>query len=216
MAVYRLEDIVKDVKIALDRNGDSDALRDIRDLDTLTLDEIIESKVVEAVKIVHGTAPAHLLDGGNSFAYSFADAIYWQDKECGWVLLPEDFMRFVSFKMDDWDRAVFTCMSTDDAEYEKQSSPFKGIRGNARNPKCFISVRPEGRVLEFYSCKTSNAKITQAIYLPYPKIDELNSIEICSRCYNAVIYTIAALVAATYDNIDKNNVFNELAKQTLV
>lgn len=212
MAVYRIENIAKDVRIALDRNGSSDALSEIGDVDTLTIDEIIISKIIEGIKHVHSTAPAYLLDGG----HSFADSIYWKENECGWILLPEDFMRFVSFKMNDWSRTVFNCLSIDDIEYEKQSSRFKGLRGTAQNPKCFISVRPEGRILEFYSCKSNDAKISIANYLPYPEIDSSKSVEICKRCYNAVIYTIAALVLMTFGDAEKSNVFNELAKSSLI
>lgn len=214
MAVYRLEKIARDVRIALDRNGSSAALTEIGDLDTLTFDEIIESKIVEAVRRVHSTAPVHLLDGGHSFVDEVA--VYWKEQESGWVLLPEDFMRFVAFKMDDWQQAVFTCMSTEDAEYHMQSSPFKGVRGTAQKPKCFIVMRPEGRALEFYSSKSTNAKIAQAVYLPYPKIDELHSVEICSKCYNAVVYAVAALVVAAIGENEKIDVFNELSKSTLI
>jgi hypothetical protein len=213
MNVYRLEEIAKDVRIAIDRNSNSNALVEIGDVDTLALDDIIMSKVVEAVRRVHSDAPVHLLDGG----YSFGDAVvYWKQEGCGWVLLPEDFMRFVAFKMDGWQQAVFACLTTDDYEYKMQASKFKGIRGTAQNPKCFITVRPEGRAMEFYSSKSNKAKITQAIYIPYPKVDELNAVEICSKCYNAVVYTVAALVMAAVGDMDKSNVFNELAKTVLI
>jgi hypothetical protein len=71
MNVYRLEEIAKDVRIAIDRNSNSNALVEIGDVDTLALDDIIMSKVVEAVRRVHSDAPVHLLDGG----YSFGDAL---------------------------------------------------------------------------------------------------------------------------------------------
>lgn len=209
MTVYRIENIAKDVRIALDRNGSSDALADIGDVDTLTIDEIIISKIIEGVKHVHSTAPAYLIDG----ATSFADNVNWGDKESGWIPLPNDFMRFVSFKMDDWSRPVYSCSTTDDIEYEKQSSRFKGLRGTSQKPLCFI--RPEGRALEFYSSKSTDAEVEMATYLPYPQI-ESDSVKICSRCYNAVIYTIAALVLMTFGDAEKSNVFNELAKSSLI
>ena len=212
MKVYQIDDIIKDVRIALDQNMVSDTLEEIGDVDTLALKDIIRSKIVEAVKLIHSEAPAHLLDGG----YNFGDAVYWKEKECGWVLLPEDFMRFVIFEMDDWARPVFTAVNTDDAEYALQSSRFKGIRGTAQRPICFISIRPEGRVLEFYSCKSQDAMVSRAVYLPYPKIDCYNSIEICSRCYNAVLYTTAALVFTTLGNATMSDVLSELAKTLLI
>lgn len=212
MAVYQTDRIGRDVRIALDRNMTSDALKLIGDVDTLALDDIIKSKILEAVKRVHSAAPAHLLDGG----YNFGDAIYWKEHESGWTLLPEDFMRFVVFQMDDWERAVFYPINTDDPEYEKQSSRFKGIRGTYQRPVCAISIRPEGRVMEFYSCRTKDAKVSRAVYLPYPKFDKYGAVEICERCYEAVIYTIAALVLTTFGDAEKSAALNELAKTALI
>lgn len=212
MKVYHLDEITKDVRITLDQNMVSDPLKELGDVDTLSLNEIIKSKIVEAVKRIHSEAPAYLLDGG----HNFGDAVYWKEHECGWVLLPEDFMRFVVFEMDDWERPVFKAVDTDDPEYELQSSRFKGIRGTSQKPVCFISIRPEGRVLEFYSCKTSDALVSRAVYLPYPKWDKFGGIEICERCYNAVVYTAAALTVLTYGDTNKSNMFNELAKSTLI
>jgi hypothetical protein len=212
MAAYKLEDIAKDVRVALDQNMSSDALAEIGDVDTLALDDIINSKICEGVKRIHSYAPAHLLDGG----HNFGDEIYWKEKECGWVLLPEDFMRFVVFEMDDWEQPVFFPISAGDAEYNLQSSRFKGIRGTAQRPVCVISVRPEGRVLEFYSCKSTGAKVNRAVYLPYPKVSHDGTVEICKRCYDAVIHTIAALVLSIFGDTSKVSVFNELAKSSLI
>lgn len=212
MTVYNLDNIAKDVRIALDQNMVSDVLTEIGDVDTLALDDIIKSKIVEAVKRIHSEAPPYLLDGG----YNFGDSIFWMEHESGWVLLPENFMRFVVFEMSDWARPVFYVTNADDAEYEKQHSRFKGIRGTAQRPICFLSIRPEGRVLEFYSCKSENAKVSRAVYLPYPKIDKYGAVEICQRCYDAVVYTTAALVLITFGDTDKSSVLNELAKSVLI
>lgn len=212
MTVYHLDNIAKDVRIALDQNITSDVLKEIGDVDTLALDDIIKSKIVEAVKRVHSSAPPYLLDGG----YNFGDEVYWKEYESGSVLLPEDFMRFVVFQMDDWERPVFYPINIDDPEYDKQSSRFKGIRGTTQRPVCAISIRPEGRVLEFYSCKSQDAKVSRAVYLPYPQIDKYGAIEICQRCYDAVVYTIAALVLTTFGDVEKSSALNELAKSVLI
>lgn len=212
MKVYLLDEIAKDVRIAIDQNMQSETLVDFGDVDTLSLNDIIKSKIVDAVKRIHSTAPSYLLDGG----HNFGDAIYWKELESGWCLLPEDFMRLVVFQMDDWERAVYHAISEDDEEYQKQSSRFKGIRGTPQKPVCAIAIRPEGRVLEFYSCKNTDAMVSRAVYLPYPKIDEDNGIEICERCYQAVVYTIASLVLITYGSADQSKALLELAKSTLI
>ena len=179
MAVYQKNKIQEDVRTALDQNMNSDTLKIIGDVDTLALDDIITSKILEAVKRVHSSAPSY-------------------------------------FQMNDWERAVFNPINTDDPEYEKQSSRFKGIRGTCQRPVCAISIRPEGRVMEFYSCKTTEAKVSRAVYLPYPKIDKYGAVEICEKCYDAVIYTIAALVLTTFGDTEKSAALNELAKSVLI
>lgn len=212
MRYYLLEDIVRDTRLILDLNLSSEILTEIGDVDTLSTDEVIRSKVVDAVKRVHCEAPAHLLDGG----HNFGDAVYWKDNVCGWVLLPEDFMRFVVFEMDDWACPVFVALDTDHPLYVRQSSRFHGLRGNPQRPLCFISVRPEGRVLEFYSCKSQSALVSRGVYLPYPGIDANGGIEICMRCYDAVVYTTAALASTAFGDVQNSATFFDLAKSVLL
>lgn len=209
--IYQIDKIMQDVRICLDQNMESDALIESGDIDTLALDEIIKSKILEAVQRVHMDAPNYLLEGG----HNFGDAVYWRELESGWVLLPPDFMRLVVFEMDDWEQAVYQAISTDDPEYEKQRSRFKGIRGTAQRPVCAIAIRPEGRVLEFYSCKSEDAQVSRAMYIPYPKIDEDGGVDISERCYNAVVYTAAGLTLLTCGEVEKGNAVSELAQTFL-
>ncbi len=202
---------MQDVRICIDQNMTSDALIDTGDIDTLALDDIIRSKIVEAVERVHLSAPNHLLESG----HNFGDAVYWGDLESGWVLLPDDFMRLVVFEMDDWEQAVYQAISTDDAEYEKQRSRFKGLRGTSQRPVCAIAIRPEGRVLEFYSCKSEAAQVSRAIYIPYPTIDEDDGVDVSERCYKAVVYTAAGLTLITCGEVDKGNNLSEMAQTFL-
>ena len=209
--IFQIDKIMQDVRICLDQNMASDALIESGDIDTLALDEIIKSKILEAIQRVHRDAPNYLLEGG----HNFGDAVYWRELESGWVLLPKDFLRLVVFEMDDWEQAVYQAISTDDPEYEKQHSRFKGIRGTAQRPVCAIGIRPEGRVLEFYSCKSTDAKVSRAIYMPYPQIDEDGGVDISERCYNAVIYTAAGLTLLTCGEAEKGNSVSELAQTFL-
>lgn len=209
--IYQLDKIMQDVRICIDQNMMSDALLESGDIDTLSLDEIIKSKILEAVQRVHMSAPNYLLESG----HNFGDAVYWRELESGWVLLPPDFMRLVVFEMDDWEQAVYQAISTDDEEYEKQRSRFKGIRGTSQRPVCAIAIRPEGRVLEFYSCKSTDAKVSRAIYIPYPKVDEDGGVDISERCYDAVVYTAAGLTLVTCGEVDKGNNLSEMAQTFL-
>lgn len=206
--IYQIQDIERDVRIALDENDVSTQLVQMGDVDTLALNDIIRSKIVEAVHRVELAAPAHLLEEG----HDFSSGIYWNGDGSGWVLLPDDFMRLIAFRMSDWERTVYEAISVDDPLYAKQSSRYKGIRGNVQKPVCAIVNRAEGKALEFYACKDNTAMIVRAGYLPYPSIDANDGIDISQRCYEAVIYTIAALVAATYGDSVKTTNLNELSK----
>ncbi len=209
--IYNIDKIMEDVRVCIDQNMTSEALVESGDIDTLALDEIIKSKILEAIQRVHMEAPPYLLENG----HNFGDAVYWKEMESGWVLLPSDFMRLVVFEMDDWERAVYTAISVDDPDYEKQRSRIKGIRGTAQKPVCVLALRPEGKVLEFYSCKSTDAQVSRAIYIPYPVIDDDGGVDVSERCYNAVVYTAAGLTLMTCGEANQATALSDLAKTFL-
>ena len=209
--IYNIDKIMEDVRVCIDQNMTSEALVESGDIDTLALDEIIKSKILEAIQRVHMEAPPYLLENG----HNFGDAVYWKEMESGWVLLPSDFMRLVVFEMDDWERAVYTAISVDDPDYEKQRSRFKGIRGTAQKPVCVLAIRPEGKVLEFYSCKSTDAQVSRAMYIPYPVIDDDGGVDVSERCYNAVVYTAAGLTLMTCGEANQATALSDLAKTFL-
>lgn len=209
--VYKVDDITRDVKVALDLNNTSEQLVETGDIDTLTLDELIESKIADGVRLAEMSAPVYLLEQG----HNFGDDIFWGELESGWTPLPDDFMRLVSFRMSDWDRTVYTAISTADKEYMKQSSRYKGVRGNPQRPVCAIAVRPEGRVLEFYSCLSTDAEVTEGVYLPEPTIDSYGGIDISEKCYRGAVYAIAAITAKACGSTEKGKILSELSKTML-
>ncbi len=212
--VFQLDRIVRDVRACLDENRTDTALLDAGDTETLTLDEIIKSKVLEGVERVHTSAPYHLLEQGHNFEDE-ADAVYWGDQESGWVLLPEDFMRLVVFEMSDWERPVFVPISTDDVQYKHQRSRWKGLRGTVQRPVCAVVQRPEGLALEFYSCKTAEATIAKAVYVPHAEVDDHGGVDISERCYQAAINMIAGLTLTTCGEDDRASAFFEMSKTLL-
>lgn len=209
--VYKVADIIRDVRIAMDTNDIDASLLADKDTDTLQLDDIIRSVIVDAVKTIEIIAPAQLVDSG----HNFGDQIYWMTNGSGQVLLPLDFMRLVVFRMSDWERPVYTAIMETSDKYALQHSRFKGVRGNAQKPVCAIVKKPEGNVLEFFACNDESATITQAVYLPFPCIDGEDGIEISERCYKAVVYQATAF-ALSLLNDNRTSTFVELAKSVLV
>lgn len=209
--IYNVDDITRDIRVCLDQNMSSEQLLETCDIDTLALDAIVESKIEEAVRRVHMNAPARLLEEG----HNFGDAIYWGDLESGWVLLPEDFMRLVVFEMSDWERPVYSVITPEDPRYALQRQRIKALRGTSQKPVCVIATRPEGKVLEFYSCKSEDAYVRRAQYIPYPETDDDGGVDISERCYTAVIYTAAALVLLSLGETEKASALSELSKSAL-
>lgn len=209
--VYNIHEVMRDVRVCLDQNMESDQLLLTGDVDTLSLDEIVRSKILEAVVRVHTKAPTYLLESG----HNFGDAVYWGDMESGWVLLPEDFMRLIVFEMSDWERPVYLAVSAENPEYARQRQRVKALRGTVQKPVCVIGKRQEGRVLEFYSCKSEKAYVRRAQYLPYPKIDRDEGIDICERCYRAVVNAAASLTLLTLGESEKSASLMEVSNAEL-
>ena len=167
--LFHLSEICREVRIALRQNAVSQPLIDIGDIDTLMLDELIASKVEEAARQVLAEAPLSELEEGLPFdaevVWHYMPAHRW-----GYVLLPDNYLRLICFRMSDWCRAA-TLITQEDPRYHWQQSRFPGICGNPQNPIAAEVTYPIGRVLEFYSCGLDpSTHVTQARYLPIPRL----------------------------------------------
>ena len=186
------------VRVAIDMNKGDEPLIMEGDTDTLTFDEIIYAKLADAVRLVETEAPLFMLESGHDFGEcDTCSSIFWGEDGKGFIILPDDFMRLISFRMSDWTRTVHEAISESDPQYALQSSRFKGICGNPEKPVVAIVRRSEGKVLEFYSCKTEEASVAQATYLPIPKIDRDGGIDVAEDCYRAAVYRAASLALAS-------------------
>lgn len=227
--IVRAAEMARDVRVAIDMNrGDKPLLLE-EDCDTLSLDEIIISKLADAVRLVEMEAPLSMLESGHDLfgndelstindqrsminderltindelstgatGREQAKGVFWGDEGNGYIILPEDFMRLICFRMSDWRRSVYEALTESDPRYALQSSKWKGVRGNPEKPVVAIVRRPEGKVLEFYSCGDSTATVAHATYLPYPRIDKDGGIDIAEECYRAAVYRAAALALAS-------------------
>lgn len=215
--VYKVNNILRDVRVAIDENKTNDVLLVDGDIDTLMLDDIIRSKIEEAVRRVILDAPIHLLDGAVPFEDDDSDHIFWNEHHngTGHIILPTDFLRLIVFKMSDWERPVYVAISPADPEYQLQFSRYKGLRGNPQKPVVAVSRRQEGLVLELFSCKNEDATIEQALYMKKPTINKSDLIDIPERCYQSVVYKAASLVLATLGN-QLSVTMNDLCNQLLV
>lgn len=209
--IYQLQRIVRDVRVAMEENRRSEALIADGDVETLGLDELIASKIEQSARWVVLAAPVHMLEGTRWFG----NIVYWGEEGAGWTPLPEDFLRLVVFRMSDWERPVYTAITPDNPKYGVQHSRYRGLRGTPQKPVCALVRRSVGLVLEFYSCRSEDADVDQALYMAVPKVDKGGGIEIPEECYRSMVYHAAGLTLTTMGAGELGSALIELSKSIL-
>lgn len=199
--VYNRETMIGDVRRMMNENWRNEPIAGMDDCRQLRLDDLITMLMPEAAKDALLQAPMTDLEQG----HTFGDAVHWGHHCNGWVLLPDDFLRLVCFKMSDWDVAVYHAVYADDPLYYLQYSPFESLRGCPQKPVCALVNRPEGQALEFFSCADRDAWVERAQYVPLPAYDRHGGLDISRRCYDRAVALCAERCrrALEYDNLKK-------------
>lgn len=214
MQTYGEDTLVKDVRTAIDENTQVIAFTDdggsALDADTLEMEEIIKSKIPDAVNAVRMIAPLHMLELAEA-----APSVEWTDgdKGIGRTALPADFMRLGLFKMSDWLYGVQTAITPMSGEYPQQFSEWQGVRGNPSRPVVAIVHDGGNAALEFFSCAGTEAS-ARLLYVGR-LMREAASYQIEAAIYRAVVLKTAALVMANYSNSDLMRLLDGLCKEQL-
>ncbi len=191
MEKYAVSELVKEVKVILDRNQETaEMIPD--DTDTLSQGEIIRGVIVDAAKTIERNAAGSLLDGINYHSMKAS----WEEKNgayVGWIALPSDLMRVDVVKVSDWERSAIVT-SEDDERYKMQGN--RWVRGNVQNPFAVLVHRGGGLALELYTSKNEDATVDFS-YVPTPVIDNDGNIELCSKLKDAIVYMAACLACIT-------------------
>lgn len=195
---YSLAQIISDTRIWTGHNREDRQLIAIDDPYTLSLDELIRSKVEIAARDVLLEAPAALLMPG----HPIHSRLIWEDcpgRGMAMLPLPDNFLRLLSVRLSDWRRPA-RIISDDDPACRWQSSPFAGVRGNPARPVAVITATPAGRVAALYSSMAGPAvRILQAQYVPCPRITD-GFIRLPEALYPEVVARIAHLTLQSYQS----------------
>lgn len=208
MANYKVEDLIKEVRIAIDQNMQDTQLETFADADALALSEIVRSKLEDAARIILSKAPLNLCGGGKPFLQesskydtivSFEKSASQQYTCIASVQLPNDFMRLLLFKMKSWARPLRTVITPEHPRYDVLRSKYGGVSGHASFPD-LVQI---GDTLEAYGCTSSDDTISVAQYLPLPQIskDSDNTTEVLELpmlLRRSVVYMAAYLTCLSF------------------
>lgn len=197
MSTYAVSELVKEVKVLLDRNQESAGLLTPTDSDTLSQGELIQSKIVDAARIILKDAPASMLDGktfdGLNTAWSETNGAY-----VGTVYLPSDMIRLLDVKASDWNRSAEIITEEDDA-YKIQCSRF-GVRGNPERPIAALIHNSGNRYLELFTSKSNTATVSLT-YVGMPFISEGN-IDLPETLKDSIVYMAGYLTCISLGDTD--------------
>lgn len=233
---YKLSDLVKKVRVVMDKDMTSTALTGLGDVDTLSVNDIIKDSIPRAIRFILQSAPLYLIDtstDGTAAAKESSTTVNnvtttkanltlsaQGDGYVGKFKLPDDFLRLVSVRMESWKRNA-RGITEDDEEYSQQLSVFAGIRGNASNPIAAVVQGSDGLYMELYSC-TQKDTLQWFRYIAMPDIDTSNDgsdaskteadISIPTKLVDAIIYLAASLA---FESLGSKEQSDELAKTAL-
>lgn len=208
MVEYAVSDLVKEVKVLLDRNQESAGLLTPDDTDTLSQAELIESKIVDAARIILSDAPEDMVEGT-----ACTNAVTWEGSNgyyVGKMILPIDMLRILSVKAEDWTRSATIISESDDA-YKYQNCKY-GVRGNPERPIAAIVHTTNGKSIELYTSKKQNATLA-FIYIQVPSVTTEKKIMLPSILKDSIIYMAGYLTCISLGDTDTASGFLGVARK---
>lgn len=208
---YEIDSLKTEIRIALDENMSSVRLTELGDIDTLSLDDLIKSKIADAARIVEQSAPREMLEQGTELQIyrvvpGEEDSEYLVKNitegtiSYGRIDLPDDFLRFLSLTIQKRPIPATEAISEQDPMFIRQFSKYPGIRGNPLKPVVAIIRSKQGGspILAVFPHDGTDNRVTSITYLPIPSITTINSnevIDISKKLKPAVVYYAGYLVA---------------------
>ena len=208
MSTYAVSELVKEVKVLLDRNQETSGLLTPTDTDTLSQGELIQSKIVDAARIILKDAPASMLDGKTfnelNTAWAESNGAY-----VGTVYLPSDMIRLINVKASDWNRSAEIITEEDDA-YKIQCNRF-GVRGNHERPIAALIHNSGNRYLELFTSNSNTATVSLT-YVGMPSIREGN-IDFPETLKDSIVYMAGYLTCISLGDTDTASGFLGVARK---
>jgi hypothetical protein len=180
------------------------------DSDSLDLDHIIRSNILQAVTNIHSTAPLSIL--GKDAQGATLDNATASDKVLS-IPFPDGILRLVALKATDSAITVTELIPEDSEEAAKQNDPY--VCGTYQRPVAVLRYYADNPVIDYYSLRTvpqgsAPSMIAKLLYMPIPAFvgaDENESVPINKYLENAIINQLTGLVLMSYKDDNAQNFF---------
>lgn len=192
--------IVDDVKTCIDEIALNDA-EFLGGQDNAEMDAIIRSKIIDALRYVHGNADWSLID--SDIIVNVTDVAI-DEQLVGKAVLPDGYMRLCYARFSSWPLFLSDAIFWNDKEYAVLSDEY--ATGTWERPKLGMVVHPR-RTLELYKAKNREDEAEIGIILE-PDISG-DSVNVGKKLERALTYYIAGLTLLTYSDRHADDFFNQ-------
>lgn len=186
------EAIISKVKAIMNEIGE-ETNASLLDEDTIRIDEYIESCIGDALALLmlNSTRPVN--------PKNCTESATVKEDGSGYVVLPDDFVKLIAFRMEGWKRTVSEAYPLGSEKAKHQSNVYS--RGTKSKPACVLSYSPEGKkILEYYSIgKGEQSTISVFVYEASFDGSEVN-MESYSPEFHALCYMTSSLVYSIFEN----------------
>lgn len=192
----QVEELIKKVRITMDENSSSSRLTEIKDIDSLQLDDLIRESIVAGVKYVHSNADVTELTDDvteDASTSSVEEEMVGSEKYIQYIQCPSNFHVLSSIKMSRWKKPVRILSSLNNVNEDMELCPYYGIGSDQESPAVYLTERNGNRVFMACSCEESGSVLESFRYLPLPSIKEGNIQIIKGReddCAYAIAYNV--------------------------
>ena len=191
-----VEELIKKVRITMDENSSSSRLAEIKDIDSLQLDELIRESIVAGVKYIHSNADVTELTEDvteDASTSSVEEEMIGSEKYIQYIDCPSNFHILSSIKMSKWKKPLRILSVLNNVNEDMELCPYYGIGSDKESPAVYLTERNGNRVFMACSCDEEGSTLENFRYLPLPSIEEGNIKIIKGReddCAYAIAYNV--------------------------
>jgi hypothetical protein len=129
--------------------------------------------------------------------------------------IPNDFLRLITLKMNDWGRPIQTFVGEDSVEYRKQQNKY--LRGTPRKPIGVLTHGASGvPVAELFTCTNNSPNQVRGQYYPEPWVYgsfDGDCVDICQPLEYPCLHQITANVLRGLGRVQEAMMYEQMAVQ---